>query len=134
MSDFEEKLNMILSSPEAMAQVAAIARSLGMDGSGGAPPPSPPPSPPPPPPDESPPPFAGLNGLLGGLDVNMLLRLLPLLQELNGGSTSGQSQLLQALCPYLQSERREKLTRALRLAHLLSVGKKFLGTTGDDHV
>ena len=40
MSDFEEKLNAILSNPDAMAQVASLAQSLG----GGASQPSPPPS------------------------------------------------------------------------------------------
>ena len=91
MSDFEEKLNAILSNPDAMAQVASLAQSLGQQ-SGEAPPqrPSAPESAPQAPPN--PPASAdGLSGLLGSLDPSMMQKLLPLLGELNSQRTSDSS-------------------------------------------
>ena len=65
MAEFEEKLNNILSNPEAMSQIMQLAQSLG---GGGEPPPS---APPPPQPSAPPPPGGGgdlLSSLAGGLD------------------------------------------------------------------
>ena len=75
MSDFEDKLNSILSSPETMAQVAALAQQL----TGGGEPASAPPPPPPPGDDAEVP---NLGALLGGLDPAMVGKLLPLLKEI----------------------------------------------------
>ena len=126
MGDFEEKLNAILSSPETMAQVMSIAQSLGM---GGEEQPSqtqtetPPSSPPPP----------DLGGLFSQIDPGMISRLLPLIGELNSGgnSDSGREQLLCALRPFLKESRRDKIDKAMQMAKLVHLGKKFLGTLGD---
>ena len=117
MADFDEKLNSILSDPSAMAQIMQLAQSL----SGGQEQQSAPPSPPAP----SPPPAASFSSLLGGMDSGMLLKLLPLIQEL-GGQDSNARNLLYALRPYLREERQQKVERALQLARLFHVGKKFL--------
>lgn len=128
MNDFEEKLNTILSSPEAMAQVASLAQSLGLspsqpaagtesDGSPENP------SPPPPMPD--------LSSLFGQADPALLSRLLPLLQELGSGENDQRAQLLQSLRPFLKESRQEKLDKAIQIARLLRVGKKFFGTLGE---
>lgn len=131
MGDFEEKLNAILSSPEAMAQVASLAQSLGQQ-SGEAPPqrPSAPESAPQAPPN--PPASAdGLSGLLGSLDPSMMQKLLPLLGELNSQHTSEREQLLYALRPFLKESRRDKIDKALQVARLIHLGKRFLGSLGE---
>lgn len=139
MAEFDDKLNSILSNPDAMSQIMQLAQSLG--GGGQAPAPSPPPSgqsapqqPPAwnPPPQSAPPPAGGGGDLLssllggGGLDPGLLSRLLPLIQELGGQRDSNARNLLYALRPYLRSDRQEKVERALQLARLFHLGKKFL--------
>ena len=122
MAEFEEKLNNILSNPEAMPQIMQLANSLGGGG-------EPPPSAPPPQPSAPPPPGGGgdlLSSLAGGLDPKWISRLLPLLQELGGQRDSNARNLLYALRPYLKSERQDKIERALQLARLFHLGKKFL--------
>lgn len=138
MSDFEEKLNAILSDPDAMAQVMNLAQSLNL---GGSPqqedrPPSPESqvsgtgqeSPQP----EGASPLSGLNDLLGQIDPAMIQRLLPLISELRGGEEQDRRlQLLNALRPFLKPERQEKVERAVKAARLLHLGKKFLAAMGD---
>ena len=51
---------------------------------------------------------------------------MPLIQELGGQQDSNARQLLYALRPYLKAERQEKIERALQLARLFHIGKKFL--------
>lgn len=136
MSEFEEKLNAILSDPNAMAQVASLAQSLHLGS---------------PPGDETagesaPPPvsqstggglgdLAGMGDLLRQVDPSMLARLLPLLRELTDPTGSDQRMaLLMALRPFLRPERRDKVEQAARAARLLHLGKRFLTTWGDDYV
>ena len=122
MAEFKDQLNSLLSNPDAMAQIMQLAQSLG-----GSPPAGPPPQPSPPPAPAAPP--AGgdlLSALTGGMDPAFLLKLLPLAQELGGGQDSHARQLLYALRPYLKPERQEKVERALQLARLFRVGKRFL--------
>ena len=134
MSEFDEKLNALLSNPDSMAQIMQLAQSLSGGSGPASPPPPPQPDPPrqtPPPPDppRQPPPPAGgdpLSGLLGGVDPKLLVRLLPLLQELGRDSDSNARQLLTALRPYLRPERQERVERALQLARLIHLGKQFL--------
>ena len=133
MAEFDEKLNSLLSNPEAMAQIMQMAQSL----SGGqaqqvpqAPPQQPPPPRPPPPVQQAASPggnpLAALSGLTSGMDTAMLTKLLPLIQELGSQNDSNARQLLYALRPYLKPDRQEKIERALQLARLFHLGKKFL--------
>ena len=133
MAEFDDKLNSLLSNPEAMAQIMQMAQSL----SGGqaqqvpqAPPQQPFPPPPPPPVQQTVSqgsnPLAALSGLTGGMDTAMLTKLLPLIQELGSQNDSNARQLLYALRPYLKPDRQEKIERALQLARLFHLGKKFL--------
>lgn len=133
MAEFDEKLNSLLSNPEAMAQIMQMAQSL----SGGQAqqpvqqPPQRPVQPPPPPPMQPPTPSGGdilssLSGLTGGMDPAMLTKLLPLIQELGSQNDTNARQLLYALRPYLKPDRQEKIERALQLARLFHLGKKFL--------
>jgi len=148
VGDFEEKLNAILSNPQAMAQVANLAQSLNLGANSGTEAP---------PTDNhsgdtsSTPPnqganffdnlgsglgdLAGLGNLLGQVDPALLQKLLPLVRELLQGNANDQRmQLLYALQPFLKPERREKVERAAKAAKLLHMGKKFLINTGDEHV
>ena len=137
MAEFDDKLNSILSDPEAMAKIAQLAQSLSGgsgDGAAGGPPPPPPQSGVGPQsgqerrPEAGPSPGGrdGLSGLLGGLDPQLLLRFLPLLRELGSSQDSNARQLLYALRPYLKSERQAKVERALQLARLFHLGRRFL--------
>lgn len=144
MAEFDEKLNSLLSNPDAMSQIMQLAQSL----SGGEKqeaPPAPPPSAPafslgdllqsgqqttP----EHPRGGVSQNGsggdllssLTGGMDPGLMLKLLPLVQELGSGKDSHARQLLYALRPYLREDRQDKVERALQLARLFHIGKKFL--------
>ena len=150
MADFDEKLNQILSNPDAMAQIARLAQSLNgspeASASGtesGVPPP-----------DASgtadglprkvsgaangltrnvsgaadafPPDASGPSAPFEAVpdDGNSIAQFLPLLQELGGDSDA--RRLLYALRPYLRPQKQEKVERALHLARLFRVGKKFL--------
>ena len=134
MAEFDDKLNSILSNPDAMARIMNLAQSLS-GGEGGASQAAPPPpqsggfsAGPGPQPSQAPPPSGGdpLSSLAGGLDPQLLLRFLPLLQELGRQQNSNARQLLYALRPYLKPERQAKVERALLLARLFRVGRKFL--------
>lgn len=141
MAEFDDKLNSLLSNPDAMAQIMQMAQSL----SGGGQEQSAPPPPPQAQPQQSAPPVSWpgqgqqaspqppqgtdlLSSLTGGMDPKLMMRLLPLIQELGGQQDSNARQLLYALRPYLKPERQDKIERALQLARLFHLGKKFLAS------
>ena len=187
MAEFDDKLNSLLSNPEAMDQIMKMAQSLMGGGqtpegtapsapggpapqsgpppagtwntpqNGGFPPQASPPNPqgqgwtppgspsaggwgtPPPSPSGGQPGFGApgpdlsfLSGL-GSIDPKTIASLLPVLRELGEAQSSNARQLLFALRPYLKPERQDKVERALQLARLFRVGKKFL-LKGDGHV
>jgi len=134
LNDFEEKLNSILSNPDAMAQVMNLAQSLGsnMPGAASSPPQGPPPKPEP---------ITGntadtsrIGDLFSGIDPSLIKRLLPLLGELNRSGGDERLQLLYALRPFLKPERQDKVERAVKAARLIHLGKKFLMTMGESNV
>ena len=139
MSDFEEKLNAILSNPESMGQIMNLAQSLNLGGGGE---PSGEGGPAAPQPEASPESassgipdgLSGLGSLLGQIDPKLIGRLLPLAGELAGGGNDERMQLLYALRPFLKPERRDKVERAARTARLIRVGKKLLTDLGDGYV
>ena len=132
MSDFEDKLNGILSNPDAMAQIASLAQSLNLGGE----PESAPPSPAPASGNSSGGGMlGGLGDLLGQLDPGMIQKLLPLVGELSGGGGNDERlQLLYALRPFLKPEKRDKVERAVKAARLIHVGKKLLSAMGESNV
>ena len=123
MSEWEDKLNTLISDPDAMAQVMQMAQSLSqqMGASGGAASSSggPTAAADVPPPQE-------LSSLLGGVDPALIQRLLPLLSQMNRAESSETTAFLLALRPFLKPERRDKVERAAQLARLIHLAKLFL--------
>ena len=76
----------------------------------------------PPPSDAAPPPTPDAAPPLP--DADTVAKFLPLLRDLGGDSDA--RRLLYALRPYLRPQKQEKIERALRLARLFRVGKRFL--------
>ena len=123
MSEWEDKLNTLISDPDAMAQVMQMAQSLSqqMGASGGAASSSggPTAAADVPPPQE-------LSSLLGGIDPALIQRLLPLLSQMNRAESSETTAFLLALRSFLKPERRDKVERAAQLARLIHLAKLFL--------
>ncbi len=141
MSDFEEKLNSVLSNPDAMSQIMNLAQSLNLGGGGGESPQGgqgggnePPPPPPPSGGGDGLGGLAGLGSLLGQIDPKWINRLLPLVGELTGGGSDERMQMLYALRPFLKPERQDKVERAAKTARLIHVGKKLLQSMGESDV
>lgn len=103
VSELEDRISSVLSDPEQMARISAMAQSL-MGGAApataGA--------------EED----SGAASPLPGLDGAALGKLSALLK---GGAKSRQMQTLEALAPCLSDKRRDKLTRAIRAAQLLRI-------------
>ena len=124
MDDFEEKLNAILSSPEAMRQIMELAGSLNGDGaSGGTAPPGPEAGAEKPAESQS---VGGLQGLLGGMDPATLSRVGTLLKEYQSGADE-KTALLNAMRPFLSPERQGKVGRAIQITRLSRVIRASMG-------
>ena len=67
-----------------------------------------------------------LEDRVSGDDLLNAQDLIADVQELGGQRDSNARQLLYALRPYLKPERQEKVERALQLARLFHIGRKFL--------
>ena len=148
MAEFDDKLNSILSNPDAMAQIMQLAQSISGGGNTAAAPPPQQPQPAPQPftpPQPAPQPFTPPQpqssaappsftppsnpsplSALGNMDPKLMMKLLPLIQELGSSQDSDARRLLYALSPYLKPERQEKIDRALQLARLFHIGRQFL--------
>lgn len=125
MADWEEQLQKVLNDPDAMGRIMQMAQQL--SGAAASQPT----------PDTysaqnmSAPSGSSIPDL--GLDANTLARLLPLVQEWRQPNTRA-SQLLYALRPYLKPEKQGKVEQALRLAHLIHIGKKAVADWGGELV
>ena len=98
MSEIEDRLNAVLSNPEEMSRIAAMAQKLmGNLPSENAAPAAPEP------------PSGGLLGGLAGSLPGLLSRLT------SGQNGNGKKQLADALAPYLSADRARRLSRALRI-------------------
>ena len=111
MADWEQQLQQILNDPQSMGRIMQMAQQLSGGGAGEAPPPEQTASPDP------------------ELDTATVARLLPLIREWRKPNTQA-SQLLYALQPYLKPEKQGKVEQALRLAHIIHIGKKAVTDGG----
>ena len=119
MNDWEEKLNALLSDPEAMAQVVGMAQALSQQLGSGAPQGA----------AQSERQNAGNPlDMLGSIDPALLSRLMPVLQQINRSESSEASAFLHALRPFLKPSRRDKVDRACQLARIIHLAKTFLTT------
>lgn len=119
MNDWEAKLDQLLSNPDAMSQVMNLAQSLSAQmGSETAVPP--------PPPQGS----GSASDLLGGIDPELIARLLPVLKQMNRTESTESSAFLYALRPFLKESRRDKVDRAVQLARVIHLAKTFLTSEG----
>jgi len=132
MTDFQDALSKILSSPEDMVKIASIAKSFGL-GAGA---------------DDGAQATAGrteheqngdkpgsvnitpesIQSAVSGLDPGMMGKLMGLVQAYNG--KSDKAALIDALSPYLKTEQRGKLARAVEAAKLARVAKAAFGDMG----
>ncbi|MBE6943933.1 MAG: hypothetical protein E7453_06690 [Ruminococcaceae bacterium] len=110
MAGLEEQLNAVLSNPQMMQQIMAMAQNF-----------SPPPQESPPPP--APPPQQEANPLV--FDPAMLQKLSGLMGS--GGVDKNQQHLLRALGPYISQSRVAKLEKAMQAAKMARLATKLLG-------
>ncbi len=136
MEDFEEKLNTILSSPETMGQIMALANSISGKPEGGAPAQEGSAQP-----QETPaqPPQGGaaqqtgdMLSLLQGLDPSMLAKLTALYREYVRGEDE-KAALLTAMRPFLRPERQEKVEKALQITRISRVIQAAFGLFREEH-
>lgn len=134
MAEWEEKLEGILSNPQAMEQIMALAKSL----EGGDPQqktasdtPAAPTSPPSPAPD-----LSGLLGGVGKLDPKLLSVAAKFMGQM-GKQDDRRTALLQALRPFVKPERYAKLDKAIQIAKLsvlIRSGLELFRSKEDSHV
>ena len=106
MEDLQSKLGAVFGNPEMMSQIMNMAQQLG-----GTP---------------APPPAQTQTSLPEGLDIEMLTKLAGVANSAN--IDQNQQFLLQALRPYLTSQRIEKLGKAMRAAKLADMASGLLGS------
>lgn len=110
MGEFDDKLNSILSSPEAMSKIMDLAKSF--SGGGG---------------DTN---STGSSSDsarnsasdFGGIDPKILGIMSRIMSSSSGGNDN-KSQLLNCMKPYLREDRREKIDKALQIAKMAHIAK-----------
>ena len=112
MSELEEKLSSVLSNPQLMQQIMAMAQSMGAAQ------------------EETPEPK---QPQMPSLPDPELLRQLSGITQ-GAGVDSNQKALLAALGPYLSRERVSKLERAMRAAKMAKLASSFMGSGGLQHL
>lgn len=110
MSELEEKLGTILSNPQMMQQIAAMAQALGQV------------------PPEQPTPALKAPQTPAQADPAMLQKLSGMLQA--GRIDQEQQELLHALSPFLSQPRIGKLERAMRAAKMAGIASVLLKSGG----
>lgn len=109
MDDLQTRMGAILNDPEMMKKISAMAQSLSASQES---------SPQPPPPQQAAP-------VMPNIDPGMLQKLAGFAGQT--GIDNNQKTLLQALNPYLSSDRISKLERAMRAASMARMASVFLG-------
>lgn len=120
MEDMEAKLGDILSNPEAMQKIMALAQSLNQSDSHSAPEPTAKAQEAMAPVHSSPPP-----ALPQGIDFSMLQKLSGFSQR--SAIDKNQQSLLRALSPYLSRQRISKLEKAMQAAKMAQMASTMLG-------
>lgn len=117
MSELEDKLNSILSSPAEMEKIMGLARSLSDSMKT---------------PDDKPADVEKAAFSLGDLDPKMFRLMSRLMGEYSGHSDD-KTALLTAMKPYLREERQKTVDRAVELARLAKLARiAFTELSGDE--
>lgn len=108
MEDMENRLNAVLGNPEMMQKIMNMAQSLQADAKS---------------PEATQPqsPFEGI-------DINLMQKLAGIIGQNN--IDNNQRNLLNALTPYLSTDRVSRLEKAMRAARMANVASSFLGRSG----
>ena len=112
MSEFEDKLNKILSSPDDLEKIMGMAKSL--TGSLGAKDGEEEP--------KSAPDLSSIGSLLGNIDPKMIGLVTRMMGEYSGKSND-KSALISALKPYLKEDRRQQIDKAAEMAKLARLAR-----------
>ncbi len=120
MSEFDDRLNAILSDQNAMDQIMALAHSLSGEKAGQDQPPVQ---------TESQNQGPDLTGILSQVDPELVRKGIELIQGAGGQDDRG-SALLMALRPYLREEKRERLDRAMQMARTMRLIRTAIGAIG----
>ena len=109
MDDLQTQMNAVLSNPELMEQIKALAQDMnpgeGKDPTG-----------------------TSLPEGFPNIDINMLQKLSGIAGQTN--IDKNQRSLLSALSPYLSSDRINKLEKAMRASKMAGIATSLLGTSG----
>ena len=124
MADFSEMLNGILSNPQVMQQMMALAQSLGLQGQGGQPQQAAPPALPLLPQQHQ----QGQQQIPQPDPAQLLQGFLQLSKQMGGDDR--QLALFQALKPFVRPERAEKLDRAIQVARISRLAGNTLQKLG----
>lgn len=111
-NDLEEKLGAILSDPDMMQKIQAMAQTLGQNSS----------------PQQSHPQQAAPEHTFPSIDLAALQKLSGLVGQ--AGIDKNQQTLLAALTPYLPQNRVSRLEKAMRAAKMAKLASGFLGSGG----
>lgn len=129
MSEFDDKLNSILSNPAMMQQIMSLAQALNQ--SEAQQPQQPQQTqqtyqqpPPPPPVQQQSPALSGDRGI----NPNLLSKVASLMQR--GSIDKNQESLLKALRPYLSKQKLEKLERAMHAAKMAGIASEMVNARG----
>lgn len=135
MADMNDMFSQVLSNPQAMQQIMALAQSLGLQGNGQAPTSPPPPQPQqqpqhaPPPPMQAPQQLQQPQG-----DPSQLLRsLMNMSQQQPMHGEDRQLALFQALKPFVGPERAAKLDKALQVARISRMASSAFSQMGSNN-
>ena len=117
MSEFEDKLNKILSSPEDLQKIMNIAKSFSgggeakgaPTGEGGAKPGG-----------SAMPDLSSMGSLLGNIDPKMIGLITRVMGEYSG-TKNDKAALITALKPYLKEDRRQQIDKAAEMAKLARI-------------
>ncbi len=101
MSDIQDKINQILSNPEALKQVQSLGEQLGLAK------------------PETPKPKPKQSELLGDDMLSAITRLAPVMSSVNSNDET--TQLLNSLRPFLSSEKQQKLDRAEKMIKFIKI-------------
>lgn len=109
MADIQDKINEILSNPEALRQVQSLGEQLGLAGN----------APEKPKPTENKKELSLPNELLNDDITKSLFKILPAVKSI--GSEDNTTRLLNALRPFLSCEKQEKLDKAKKMLKLFKI-------------